>query len=187
MSSNDALCDEVLATLRLIHQAMGHQSRRLEQTIGLTGPQLRMLQAMAPADATTVGELASRVKLTQGTVTSILDRLARKELIRRERGQDDRRKVHVSLTPAGRQLLAQPAARSQAQFVDAFARLPALDKTQILTSLQQLAALMQVSELDPAVLALPPSPVEADERTPGRRPDASKEPINVWNHRRHSS
>jgi len=154
MTSDDILCDEVLVTLRRIFQTMGHQSRRLEQTIGLTGPQLRILQAMAPGPSITMGELAARVNLTQGTVTSILDRLARKELIRRERDQTDRRKVHASLTPAGQRLLQLPGARFQAQFVDAFERLPDTEKTRIVDALQRLSALMQDCDPGPAAPAL---------------------------------
>jgi MarR family 2-MHQ and catechol resistance regulon transcriptional repressor len=51
------------------------------------------------------GEVAARMHITSGTVTSLLDNLERKELIVRSADADDRRRVLVDITPSAQRLL----------------------------------------------------------------------------------
>lgn len=80
---------------------------------------LRILRAAGPRGrlCRQIGEhLVSRVP----DVTRLLDRLTAAGLVRRARGAEDRRRVHVSITPAGLALLARldrpVAAAHRAQF-----------------------------------------------------------------------
>lgn len=58
--------------------------------------------ADGPLEPTTIGE---RVLITTGSMTSILDTLEKRGLIRRIPHPDDRRKLHVEITPAAREIL----------------------------------------------------------------------------------
>jgi DNA-binding MarR family transcriptional regulator len=51
------------------------------------------------------GEVAGRMHITSGTVTSLLDNLERKQYIVRTGDPDDRRRVLVDITPAAHALL----------------------------------------------------------------------------------
>ena len=51
-------------------------------------------------------ELAWYLKLDKSSVTGLVDRAERRGLLQRKRREDDRRAVHVSLTPMGRKLAA---------------------------------------------------------------------------------
>jgi DNA-binding MarR family transcriptional regulator len=51
------------------------------------------------------GEVAGRMHITSGTVTSLLDNLERKQYIVRTGDPDDRRRVLVDITPAAQALL----------------------------------------------------------------------------------
>ncbi len=73
---------------------------------------LRILRAAHPEPLPTL-EIASRMVEQCPGVTRILDRLVEKGLVHRERGEDDRRQVHCSLTPEG--LSALEAAREAIQ------------------------------------------------------------------------
>jgi len=53
----------------------------------------------------TVGELAERLQTTHHSAVGLVNRLERSALVRRPPDPEDRRKVHVSLTPEGRRLL----------------------------------------------------------------------------------
>ena len=53
------------------------------------------------------GEVAVRMHITSGTVTSLLDNLERKQYVVRSSDRDDRRRVLVDITPAAQQLLDQ--------------------------------------------------------------------------------
>lgn len=51
------------------------------------------------------GEVAARMHVTSGTVTSLLDNLERKEYVVRTADADDRRRVLVDITPAAQVVL----------------------------------------------------------------------------------
>ena len=67
----------------------------------LEGHVLTYLRKYAPAP---VGELVRVFGLKQSTFTSLLDRLERAGLVRRERNPDDRRSLLVHITARGREL-----------------------------------------------------------------------------------
>jgi len=51
----------------------------------------------------TMGELARRSNVTEKTITGIVDRLEKNQLLRRERDPNARRVIHVVLTDRGRE------------------------------------------------------------------------------------
>lgn len=52
-------------------------------------------------DVITVGNIAKYLSCTPATVSGVIDSLEKKNLIRRVRSSDDRRKVHIRLNPGG--------------------------------------------------------------------------------------
>lgn len=138
---------QVLGALRRMTQALDTHSKKLEQTAGLTVPQVLVLEALRPETGPlSAGPLAGRVSLSQGTVTSILDRLESKGLIRRVRDRADRRKVLVSLTAAGRKGLAAAPPLLQTHFVQNFEGLPAAQQQRLVDAFEQVAGLMRAPE-----------------------------------------
>jgi DNA-binding MarR family transcriptional regulator len=134
---------EVLLALRRIIHAVDLHSAALTQTVGLSAAQILTLQTLADAARSMpAGELAMRVDLTQSTLSAILDRLERKQLVQRNRDQGDRRKVLINLTDAGRQVLADAPPLLQQNFIRAFASLRDWEQNLILSSLQRVAELM---------------------------------------------
>jgi DNA-binding MarR family transcriptional regulator len=63
------------------------------------------------------GEVAARMHITSGTVTSLLDNLERKSFVVRSSDSDDRRRVLVEITPASQAVLdeALPAIQQVAR------------------------------------------------------------------------
>lgn len=141
---------DVLITLRRIIRAIDLRSRRLMQQAGFTGPQLLVLQALGQHREMSAGELAREVNLSQGTVTSILDRLEKRQLIRRVRSHADRRKVFVTLTATGEQQLASAPTLLQERFIERFNELKEWEQNQILATLQRLAEMMDAQDIDAA-------------------------------------
>ena len=112
--------DEVLVALRRIIRATDLHSKYLVKTTGLTAPQILLLQTLRNNGESTVGELAKEMNLSQATVTSILDRLEKKNLITRERSTTDRRKVLVFLSNAALKTLKDAPLPLQEQFTRQF-------------------------------------------------------------------
>ncbi len=76
----------------------------LEQ-FGLTGAQYSVLKNLADGAAVTAADLSRILHYDTGSMTRMLDRLEEKSFLRRERGKEDRRVVHLRMTPSGRALL----------------------------------------------------------------------------------
>ena len=75
--------------------------------LGLTYPQYLAMLALWEQDGPSVSQLGERLRLDSGTLTPLLKRLEAAGLLTRMRATDDERRVHVTLTAAGRRLRAR--------------------------------------------------------------------------------
>lgn len=153
--------DRVLTTLRRIIRELDSHSRQISQHHGMTVPQLVLLQEIAAQGTVSVGDLAREVSLSQATVTSILDRLAARDLIVRRRGETDKRVVRVELTASGQSVLQTAPPLLQERFVAAFGRLRDWEQSQILSSLERVADMMGLSTASSAAPILTAEPIPA--------------------------
>ncbi len=142
--------DDVLVALRRVIRATDLHSKHLAKTTGLTTPQILLLQTIRDKNDVTIGELANDVSLSQATVTTILDRLEKRELVYRERSSADKRKVHAHLTDAGVGILKDAPLPLQEHFTQRFNDLQPWEQTMILSSLQRVAHMMDAQHIDAA-------------------------------------
>lgn len=142
--------EEVLITLRRLIRATDLHSKQLVKTAGITAPQLLLLRAINDQGEVTIGEIANEVSLSQATVTTILDRLEKRELLYRVRSNRDKRKVHAYLTEAGQELLQNAPLPLQEHFIRHFKDLKDWEQTMILSSLQRVVQMMDAQHLDAA-------------------------------------
>jgi DNA-binding MarR family transcriptional regulator len=77
--------------------------------LGLTYPQYLAMLALWERSPRTVGALGEALDLDSGTVTPLLKRLEKQNLVRRRRDPSDERRVIVELTEAGQALRARAA------------------------------------------------------------------------------
>jgi DNA-binding MarR family transcriptional regulator len=172
-----SLEDQIIRALRRITRAIDLRSRALMQQHGLTAPQLGALQAIGRLEPVLAGEVAREIHLGQPTVTGILNRLERQGLIGRARGQRDRRNVEVRLTDEGRRVLSSAPSLLETTFQRRLSELKEWQQTQILSTLQHLADLMDAGDLEerselnlPLALDLPQSPA----------PEPTEESTETW-------
>lgn len=73
----------------------------LSQTIGcgLTVPQIHLMQELFQNPGITLSELSIRLGLAKSTVSGIVDRLEKQGKVIRKRNDQDRRVVHIDLSP----------------------------------------------------------------------------------------
>lgn len=94
MTSNDAT-----VSLRQLSQQHAYTCIQLHETIGkqmgLAGTDHKYLGFLLQKGAMTAGELAIVTGLTTGAVTGLIDRFAKKKLVKRQPDKDDRRKVII--------------------------------------------------------------------------------------------
>lgn len=142
--------EEVLVALRRVIRATDLHSKHLVKTTGLTAPQMLILQAIRNMGQVTIGEIANEVSLSQATVTTILDRLEKRELIYRQRSLTDKRKVHAHLTKFADTILLGAPIPLQDQLTRQFGHLKEWEQTMLISSLQRVAQMMDAHEIDAA-------------------------------------
>lgn len=96
-----ALYSASLAMTRLYQPLLG--------ALGMTYPQYLAMLVLWEQDGLSVSELGERLLLDSGTLTPLLKRMESSGLVTRQRDARDERRVHITLTPAGRALKKQAA------------------------------------------------------------------------------
>jgi len=143
---------EVLISLRKIIHATDLQSKQVVKACGLTIPQIMVLNAIERLGDVTIKRISDDVSLSQATLTTILNRLEQRGLVERVRNPDDKRIVNARLTPAGLSALQAAPALLHENFIQRFEALDKERKSQILSSLKQVAGLMDAEVIDAAPL-----------------------------------
>lgn len=85
---------------RVVASIVQQADRRLDKH-DLTSAQWGPLMKIKAAQTATVAELARWTQVDAGSMTRLLDRLEKKGLCKRVRSTEDRRVVHLELTPEG--------------------------------------------------------------------------------------
>ena len=89
--------------------AMTRLYKPLLEKLGLTYPQYLVMLVLWERDGLMVSELGDRLSLDSGTLTPLLKRLEVNGFVARIRDIRDERRVHITLTAAGRRLKARAA------------------------------------------------------------------------------
>ena len=100
--------------------SVGVRLSRHLTTAGLTPTQLGVLEALLHLGPLRQRVLGDKLLMSGGNMTTVIDNLERRHLVRRERRSDDRRNVMVHLTPDGRWLIAKVFPDHVAAIVEAF-------------------------------------------------------------------
>ncbi len=140
---------KVLIALRQIIRAFDVYSKRISKKFGLTGPQLIVLKAIHELQNPSLKSIATSVNLSSPTVSSILDRLLLKNLVTRTRSGGDKRQTELRLTEEGKVLLQSAPTVLQDSFIRKFNRLEEWEQNLILSSLQRMASMMNVDDIEP--------------------------------------
>jgi len=105
----ERLLREVAATIR-------HRGRRALAGLGITLPQFDALNQLKRGGEMTMGELCDRLQLASSTVTDLIDRMERAELVRRCRCDADRRVVRLQISGRGMAVIDE-VLRTRAEYL----------------------------------------------------------------------
>ncbi len=140
--------EELFIALRRITWAIDLHSKKLQRETGLTTSQLLVLEAVVKLDTSTPSNIAKEVQLSQATVTNLVDRMERNELVLRQKSTVDKRVVEVLLTDKGRQMVELAPEPLQTGFLREYRKLDRWEQHQLIASVQKIAVLMDAEDID---------------------------------------
>ncbi len=131
----------VMETLPLLMRTI-HCEMKNRHTVDLSTSQFRTLRFLKHHPGTSLSQLSESVELSMPSMSKAIDSLVLQGLVNRESAQDDRRRVLLSLTEAGEQMLHKLRAAMRACLSERLNGLNASDLTQIIEGMQILRSLV---------------------------------------------
>ena len=87
----------------LVH-ALAVRSKRMARTLGVTGPQRLVIRVVGQSPDATAKQISDILGIHPSTLTGVLARLERQDMLQRQTDRADRRRVRFRLTAAGRKV-----------------------------------------------------------------------------------
>ncbi|GJM83028.1 MarR family transcriptional regulator [Paenibacillus timonensis] len=104
---------EVTSMFRTLIKAITQEWNKRGGDFNLSFPQYKMLYMLNATGTHTVSQLAEGLGITSAAITGITDRLVTEGFVNRERGENDRRVVNISITDRGREIISQVTERQK--------------------------------------------------------------------------
>ncbi|SEL52713.1 DNA-binding transcriptional regulator, MarR family [Roseovarius azorensis] len=140
--------DQSLIALRRILRATEIYGRKLANAAGLTAVQFRVLQIVADRGSCTATEIASQMRVSQATVTALVDKLVKHGVVLREKSETDRRQTNIVITEAGRNTIRRAPDALQQRYVRKFEALEDWEQAQLVASLERVATMLDAETID---------------------------------------
>ncbi|HMM34415.1 MAG TPA: MarR family transcriptional regulator [Thermoanaerobaculia bacterium] len=141
--AREASLGEALDFMKLLWRldhALQTTSRRMAESVGVTGPQRLALRVVGRFPGITPGETAAVLRLHPSTVTVIVQGLERSGLVERSEDPADRRRTRLHATPAGRKVASATGGTVEEAVRRTLARVPPADLETAARVLSALAA-----------------------------------------------
>lgn len=148
--------ENILKNIRKIIRALNLESKKIQKEFGLSMSQLLVLHHLkqAPEEQLTQKELCETLNLSRSTVTGIIDRMEKKELVKRLPNINDRRTNYVGLTAKSHDLLKKAPDPIQNVLIRKLEEAPETQQVMISNSLQHLTEFLGIEKLEAAPLLL---------------------------------
>lgn len=104
-TAQDTSLDELATIVAYLQRHMLQRMTKLASKSGISIPQFTLLSYLHTTGETTMGQLAVFMGHTTPATTGLVDRLSQAGYVERHHARDDRRKVFVSITRKGEQML----------------------------------------------------------------------------------
>lgn len=104
---------EVTSMFRTLIKAITQEWNKRGGEFNLSFPQYKMLCILDVTGTRTVSQLAEALGITSAAITGITDRLVTEGFAIRERGENDRRVVNISITDQGKEIISQVTERQK--------------------------------------------------------------------------
>lgn len=104
-TKGESLAEDVFAKILTIQRAIQSGMQAMDGSVGMSGSQLSAMWHISAAPGLRVTALAAAMCVQHSTASNLLDKLEKRDLIRRERNSQDQRVVSVYLTRRGNEVV----------------------------------------------------------------------------------
>ncbi|MBZ0106637.1 MAG: MarR family winged helix-turn-helix transcriptional regulator [Sulfuricella denitrificans] len=137
---------EALKKFRQIVSSAQQHFRKIEDQCGLSGAQLWAMREIAGHPGQRVSDLAKAMSVHLSTASNLLDKLTKRDLVRRERNDPDQRIVRLFLTEEGLRIVANAPGPARGVLPEALDQLPDEVLEDLNRSLARLLEVIEVSD-----------------------------------------
>ena len=127
---------------------------RGERSTNLSVPQFRTLAYIKDNNGASLSSLAAHIGLTLPSMSKLIDELVSRGLVVRNEHQEDRRKICLQLTPAGKKELEAAYEHTQAFLVKKLSGLAKEDLDTVLCSMEILSKLFVSDQLEKSAIKI---------------------------------
>jgi MarR family transcriptional regulator, organic hydroperoxide resistance regulator len=139
---------QIVRTVKQVMDAFKQNVERHWKDLNLTGPQGMLLGTLAHNGEMKISDLSEKLGLSNSTVSGVLDRLEKQGLVERTRSEEDRRVVHVNLTPEFRKNAEQRFKDVERNFEEVVSKASTEELERILIGLETLKKLLDEQQRD---------------------------------------
>ena len=154
MASKRNLSDaqSVLNSFRRMVKSLRLADRAGLREHGLGASQLYVLHELKRESPLSVNELARRTATDQSTVSVVVANLIDKGLVTRERSEDDARRLDLTVTAKGHELLKRLPPPIQWSIIEGVQRLPRARARALAESLEEICQVLGIADEHPPML-----------------------------------
>ncbi|SHJ48781.1 DNA-binding transcriptional regulator, MarR family [Dethiosulfatibacter aminovorans DSM 17477] len=127
---------QIASLIREINSKLNHSIKNEFKDTGLTVPQIMVLKTLSNGNRLKISEISKEMNLVNSTVSGIIDRLEKQDIVKRIRSEEDRRIVYIELSEKGNEIIKNHRAIINNFFNDTFGNLGNEEINTILTGLQ---------------------------------------------------
>ncbi len=153
LGSRDEQVRTIVQSLRVIFGSVQAHSHWIEQQCGVSAVQLWALRELANSPGLKVTELALVLSVHPSNCSSMVDKLRKKGLVRKQRIGPDQRVVRLHITPKGQELLNAAPGPLQGALIDALQALP--DDKLVSLDINLLSVIKRMKVKDPVAAMRP--------------------------------
>jgi len=138
---------EIVYSIRRLMQAGEHYTKELNKIYNVSAAQINCLLSLHENGPLPPSQIAKHVMVNSSTITGIIDRLEKKDLVKRLRISKDRRVITVELTKNGKILAENAPPPIQQKIIDGLNQLSPSEIEQISLTLKRLTDMLDVQDL----------------------------------------
>lgn len=142
----------IMVAMRKIVRHLRLADREAEAATGLSAAQLFILHCLAEAPSGSMSELAERTMTDPSSVSTVIDRLVRRGLVKRIRSREDLRRFTLRLSPIGQRVIRTAPRAPQENIAKSLEAMTEAQRAAALAGLETLIAAIGANETPPKML-----------------------------------